>query len=111
MATSTPYYEFSRSSWCWNDLLSYSSPLQLVKPPRIIFCLKLSTPSLEAYGLFIGSKQALEALGIPEKSYLSFLVKLGTNPNINQNRIRQICGHLLQGYFGIVNVRIRKNLF
>jgi hypothetical protein len=46
-AISTPYYEFSCSSWCWDGLLPYSSPLQLVKPPRITFCLKLSTHSLE----------------------------------------------------------------
>jgi hypothetical protein len=61
--------------------------------------------------LFIGSKQALEALGISEKSYLSLLVKLGSNPSINRVGFVQICGHLLRGYFGIVNVRIRKNLF
>jgi hypothetical protein len=47
-ATSTPYYEFCRSLWCWDGLLPCSSPLQLVKPPRRIFYLKLSTHSLEA---------------------------------------------------------------
>jgi len=34
--------------------LPCSSPLQLVKPLRRIFCLKLSTPSLEAYGSIYG---------------------------------------------------------
>jgi hypothetical protein len=48
MATSTSYYEFSHSSWCWDGLLPCFSLLQLFKPPRRIFCLKLSTPSLEA---------------------------------------------------------------
>jgi hypothetical protein len=49
--------------------------------------------------LFIWSKQALEALGIPKKLYLSLLVKLGTNPSANRNRIRLDLRSFIVGRF------------
>jgi hypothetical protein len=57
------------------------------KPPRIFSYLKLSPFLLKLRGLFIGSKEAPEALGNLENSEFNHLVKLGTNPSTNQNRI------------------------
>jgi hypothetical protein len=55
------------------------------KPPRIFLYLKLSTLLLKLRGLFIGSKQALGNL---ENSDFNLLIKLGSNPCTNRNRIR-----------------------
>jgi hypothetical protein len=50
---------------------------------------------LRLSSLFIGSKQTLEALEIPEKSYFNLLVKLGSNPSTNRNRIRPyLCSYI-----------------
>jgi hypothetical protein len=58
------------------------------KPPRNIFCLKLSISLLKLRGLFIGSKQSLEALGNLENSDFNLLVELGSNPCTSRKRIR-----------------------
>jgi hypothetical protein len=57
------------------------------KPPTNNFYLKLCILLLNLRGLFIGSKQALEALGNLENSDFNLLVKLGSNPCTNRNRI------------------------
>jgi hypothetical protein len=49
--------------------------------------------------LFIGRKQALEALEIPEKLYFNLLVKLGSNFSTNWNRIRLNLQSYIAGYF------------
>jgi hypothetical protein len=58
------------------------------KPPRNIFYLKLSISLLKLKGLFIGTKQALEALGNLENSDFNLLVELGSNPCTSRKRIR-----------------------
>jgi hypothetical protein len=70
-----------------------------IKPPRNNFCLKLSTFLLKLRGLFIGSKQALEALGNLENLDFNLLVKLGSNPCTNRNRIRPDLPSSLVGRF------------
>ena len=57
------------------------------KPPKNNLCLKLSISLLKLRGLFIGSKQALKALGNLENSDFNLLVKLGSNLCTNRNRI------------------------
>jgi hypothetical protein len=69
------------------------------KPPRNNFYPKLSILLLKLRGLFIGSKQALEALGNLENSDFNLLVKLGSNPCTNRNRIRPDLPHSLPGRF------------
>jgi hypothetical protein len=54
---------------------------------------------LRLNSLFIGSKQTLEALKIPEKSYFNLLVKLGSNPSTNRNRIRPNLRSYISGHF------------
>jgi len=55
---------------------------------------------LRLSSLFIGRKQTPEALEIPEKSYFNLLVKLGSNPSTNQNRIRPNLRSYIAGHFG-----------
>ena len=69
------------------------------KPPRNNFCLKLSLSLLKLRCLFIGSKQSLEALGNLEKSDFNLLVKLGSNPLANRNRIRPNLPPSIAGQF------------
>ena len=69
------------------------------KPSRNNFYLKLSTFLLKLRGLFIGSKQALEALGNLENSDFNLLVKLENNPCTNRNRIRPDLPPSLAGRF------------
>jgi hypothetical protein len=54
---------------------------------------------LNLKGLFMESKQALKFPWILEKSYLSLLVKLGSNPNTNRNRIHPDLGSFIVGQF------------
>jgi hypothetical protein len=76
-----------------------------VKPPRNNFYLKLSffffffSFLLKLGGLFIGSKQALEALGNLEKLDFNLLVTLGSNPFTNWNRIHPDLPPSLAGQF------------
>jgi hypothetical protein len=71
------------------------------KAPRIFLYLKLISSLLKLKGLFIGSKQALEALGNLENLDFNLLVKLRTNPCTNRNRIRLDLPPLLRDDFGV----------
>ena len=94
------YFNTSR-----RGLAAYDS----AKPPRNNFYLKLSTILLKLRGLFIGSKQALEALGNLENSDFNLLVKLGSNPCTNWNRIRPDLTPSLAGRFWRHGSLILKN--
>jgi hypothetical protein len=71
-----------------NTLLRGLAALDSAKPPRNNLCLKLSTLLLKLRGLFIGSKKAIKALGNIENLDFNLLVKLGSNPCTNRNKIR-----------------------
>jgi hypothetical protein len=62
-------------------------------------CLKLNTLLLKLKGLFIGIKQVLEAVGNLKNSDFTLLVKLGSNPSTNRNRIRLDLRSFITGRF------------